>query len=69
MAENEKNDEMSHHTTDDKIETKEISQVVVEHGTIPLDDLYFDSPGRSISLIKINTLLYINIYLLIGLVD
>ena len=26
----------------DKIETKEISQVVVEHGTVPLDDLYFN---------------------------
>ena len=31
-----------------KIETKEISQVIVEHGTIPLDDLYFgvNEPGE-----------------------
>jgi hypothetical protein len=31
----------------DKIETKEISQVVVEHGTIPLDNLYFELKKNS----------------------
>ena len=33
----------------DKIETKEISQVVVEHGTVPLDDLYFNLKKDSIN--------------------
>jgi len=31
----------------DKIETKEISQVIVEHGTIPVDDLYFNLKKNS----------------------
>ena len=33
----------------DKTETKEISQVVVEHGTVPLDDLYFNLKKDSIN--------------------
>ena len=33
----------------DKTETKEISQVIVEHGTIPLDDLYFDLKKNSLN--------------------
>ena len=33
----------------DKTETKEISQVIVEHGTVPLDDLYFNLKKDSIN--------------------
>jgi hypothetical protein len=29
-------------TTADLVETREVDQVVVEHGTLPLDDLYFE---------------------------
>ncbi len=32
-----------------KTETKEISQVIVEHGTTPIDDLYFDLKKNSIN--------------------
>ena len=33
----------------DKTESKEISQVIVEHGTIPVDDLYFQLKKNSIN--------------------
>ena len=33
----------------DKTETKEISQVIIEHGTIPIDDLYFELKKNSIN--------------------
>ena len=33
----------------DKTETKEISQVIVEHGTFPLDNLYFDLKKNSLN--------------------
>ena len=33
----------------EKIETKEISQVVLEHGTLPVDELYFQLKKNSIN--------------------
>ena len=34
----------------DRLETREVDQLVVEHGTLPLDELYFDLKPLSINL-------------------
>src|SRR3546814_16070831 len=34
----------------DRVETREVDQLVVEHGTLPLDDLYFDLKPLSANL-------------------
>jgi 2,4-dienoyl-CoA reductase-like NADH-dependent reductase (Old Yellow Enzyme family)/thioredoxin reductase len=34
----------------DKVQEREVDQVVVEHGTLPLDDLYFDLKPHSVNL-------------------
>src|SRR3546814_9831669 len=39
----------------DRVETREVDQLVVEHGILPLDDLYFDLKPLSANLDRKST--------------